>query len=76
LLKCRIYDGLSVVNMSKGNRYSIKIISCVAGKVEDFLEVFENTDVVAVLVAGILHREEVPIEAVKEHMRERGRETR
>jgi len=28
------------------------------------------------LIAGIFHREEVPIEAVKEHMRERGIETR
>jgi imidazole glycerol-phosphate synthase len=38
--------------------------------------VFEKTDVEAALAAGIFHREKVPIEAVKEHMRERGIETR
>jgi len=52
------------------------IASSGAGKVEHFSEVFENTDVEAALAAGIFHREEVPIEAVKEHMRERGLETR
>jgi glutamine amidotransferase/cyclase len=30
----------------------------------------------AALAAGIFHREEVPIEAVKKHMREKGIETR
>ena len=52
------------------------IASSGAGKVEHFSEVFEKTDMEAVLAAGIFHREEVPIEAVKEHMRERGIETR
>jgi len=52
------------------------IASSGAGKVEHFSEVFEKTDVEAALAAGIFHREEVPIEAVKEHMRERGIETR
>jgi glutamine amidotransferase/cyclase len=33
--------------------------------VEHFSEVFEKTDVEAALAAGIFHREEVPIEAVK-----------
>lgn len=47
-----------------------------AGKVEHFSEVFEKTDVEAALAAGIFHREEVPIEAVKDHMREKGIETR
>jgi glutamine amidotransferase/cyclase len=47
-----------------------------AGKVEHFSEVFEKTDVEAALAAGIFHREEVPIEAVKEHMRDEGIETR
>jgi glutamine amidotransferase/cyclase len=45
-------------------------------KVEHFSEVFEETDVEAALAAGIFHREEVPIEAVKDHMREKGIETR
>jgi glutamine amidotransferase/cyclase len=52
------------------------IASSSAGKVEHFSEVFKKTDVEAALAAGIFHREEVPIEAVKKHMRERGIETR
>jgi glutamine amidotransferase/cyclase len=44
--------------------------------VEHFSEIFEKTAVEAALAAGIFHREEVPIEAVKEHMREKGIETR
>ena len=52
------------------------IASSGAGKVEHFSEVFEKTDVEAALAAGIFHREEVPIDAVKAHMRERGIETR
>ena len=47
-----------------------------AGNVEHFSEVFERTDVEAALAAGIFHREEVPIEAAKEHMRDEGIETR
>jgi len=47
------------------------IASSGAGKVEHFSEVFEKTDVEAALAAGIFHREEVPIEAVKKHMREK-----
>ena len=52
------------------------IASSGAGKVEHFLEVFKKTNVEAALAAGIFHREEVPIEAVKEHMRDEGIETR
>ena len=52
------------------------IASSGTGKVEHFSEVFEKTKAEAALAAGIFHREEVPIEAVKEHMRERGIETR
>jgi glutamine amidotransferase/cyclase len=52
------------------------IASSGAGKVEHFSEVFEKTDVEAALAAGLFHREEVPIEAVKEHMRDEGIETR
>ena len=48
----------------------------VSEKVEHFSEVFEKTDVEAALAAGIFHREEVPIEAVKKHMRDEGIETR
>ena len=58
------------------NKVSIPVIaSSGAGKVEHFSEVFEKTDVEAALAAGIFHREEVPIKAVKEHRRERGIET-
>jgi len=52
------------------------IASSGTGKVEHFSEVFEKTDVEASLAAGIFHREEVPIEAVEEHMRKKGIETR
>jgi glutamine amidotransferase/cyclase len=44
--------------------------------VEHFSEVFQKTDVEAALAAGIFHREVVPTEAVKEHMREKGIVTR
>ena len=47
-----------------------------AGKVEHFSEVFEKTKAEAALAAGIFHREEIPIEAVKDHMRDEGIETR
>jgi glutamine amidotransferase/cyclase len=49
------------------------------GKAEHFSEFFEKIKAEAALAAGIFHREEVPIwavETVKEHMRERGIETR
>ena len=52
------------------------IASSGADKVEHFSEVFEKTKAEAALAAGIFHREEVPIAAVKEHMRDRGIETR
>jgi len=52
------------------------IASSGAGGVEHFSEVFAVTDVEAALAAGIFHRREVPIAAVKEHLREAGIETR
>ncbi|KAI5476202.1 glutamine amidotransferase / cyclase [Pseudohyphozyma bogoriensis] len=55
------------------NSVSIPVIaSSGAGKVEDFDEVFERTNVEAALAAGIFHRKEVPIEAVKDHLRKTG----
>jgi glutamine amidotransferase/cyclase len=82
LLNCIDKDGTNsgfdielVKHISEG--VSIPVIaSSGAGKVEHFSEVFEKTDVEAALAAGIFHRKEVSIEAVKEHMRERGIETR
>ena len=52
------------------------IASSGAGRVEHFSEVFEATGVEAALAAGIFHREEVPIAAVKAHLKSRGIETR
>ena len=61
-------------HISEGVSIPVIASSC-AGKVEHFSEVFEKTDVEAALAAGIFHREEVSIEAVKQHMREREIET-
>ncbi|WP_295435252.1 imidazole glycerol phosphate synthase subunit HisF [uncultured Thiodictyon sp.] len=52
------------------------IASSGAGRVEHFSEVFAATGVEAALAAGIFHRREVPIAAVKTHLQERGIETR
>jgi glutamine amidotransferase/cyclase len=48
------------------------IASSGAGTVQHFAEVFEKTDVEAGLAAGIFHRREVPIQAVKDHLRDVG----
>lgn len=52
------------------------IASSGAGAVEHFSQVFEQTSASAALAAGIFHRKEVPILAVKEHLRNRGTEVR
>ncbi len=52
------------------------IASSGAGRVEHFAEVFEATGVEAALAAGIFHRREVPIQAVKAFLRARGIEIR
>ena len=52
------------------------IASSGAGRVEHFSAVFAATDAEAALAAGIFHRREVPIEAVKSHLRDQGIETR
>lgn len=52
------------------------IASSGAGKVEHFTEVFAATDAEAALAAGIFHRREVPISAVKAHLKDDGIETR
>jgi glutamine amidotransferase/cyclase len=44
--------------------------------VEHFAEVFAATDVEAALAAGIFHRREVPIQAVKSYLLARGIEIR
>ncbi len=56
---------------------SIPIIaSSGAGRVEHFTEVFARTGVEAALAAGIFHRREIPIDAVKGHLRSHGVEVR
>ena len=52
------------------------IASSGAGVPEHFCEVFENTGAAAALAAGIFHRREVSIEAVKAHMAVAGIPTR
>lgn len=75
LLNCIDRDGtnsgfdLELVNMVK-NAVSIPIIaSSGAGCPEHFSEVFSKTKAEAALAAGIFHRHEVEINAVKEHLR-------
>ena len=48
------------------------IASSGAGKPEHFTDVFKATTVQAALAAGMFHRKEVEIEAVKQHMRDNG----
>ncbi|MEF3168079.1 MAG: imidazole glycerol phosphate synthase subunit HisF [Deltaproteobacteria bacterium] len=48
------------------------IASSGAGRIEHFSQVFEETDADAALAAGIFHRGEVPISAVKNHLKEKG----
>ena len=82
LLNCIDKDGTNSgfdIELVKHIRESVSIpviASSGAGKVKHFSEVFEKTDVEVALAAGIFHREEVPIEAVKKHMRDEGIETR
>jgi glutamine amidotransferase/cyclase len=82
LLNCIDRDGtnsgfdIELVNHIRDNVTIPVIASSGAGKVEHFSEVFQKTKAEAALAAGIFHREEVPIEAVKNHMREKGIETR
>lgn len=75
LLNCMDRDGtklgfdLELIRMVKAAVTIPVIASSGAGCVEHFSEVFAKTDVEAALAAGIFHRREVPITAVKEHLR-------
>ncbi|MGV1099918.1 HisA/HisF-related TIM barrel protein [Thiovibrio sp. JS02] len=82
LLNCIDKDGtnsgfdLELIRQIK-EAVSIPVIaSSGAGRVEHFSEVFEKTNADAALAAGIFHRREVPISAVKEHLRTKGVEIR
>jgi len=82
LLNCIDKDGTNSgfdIELTNHIRENVTIpvtVSSGAGKVEQFSEVFEKTKAEAALAAAIFHREEVAIDAVKEHMREKGIETR
>ena len=52
------------------------IASSGAGCKEHFADVFEKTDMEAALAAGIFHRKEVPISAVKKHLQDKEIEVR
>ena len=69
------YDLELIASVRKAVRIPI-IASSGAGKVEHFSEVFEKTNVEAALAAGIFHREEVPISAVKKHLKDAGYQVR
>lgn len=75
LLNCMDRDGtkrgfdLELTNMIKQAVTIPVIASSGAGCEEHFSEVFQETDVEAALAAGIFHRREVSIAAVKEHLR-------
>ncbi len=82
LLNCIDRDGTNsgfdheLINHVR-NAVTIPVIaSSGAGKPEHFSEVFAKTNAEAALAAGIFHRREVPIETVKEHLRDQGIETR
>jgi len=82
LLNCIDRDGtnsgfdLELINLVRSAVTIPVIASSGAGRVEHFSEVFKVTGVEAALAAGIFHRQEVPISAVKAHLKERGIETR
>ena len=82
LLNCIDRDGTNSgfdLELIKQVRQAVTIpviASSGAGCVEHFSRVFEETGVEAALAAGIFHRREVPISAVKEHLRKKGIETR
>jgi glutamine amidotransferase/cyclase len=74
LLNCIDRDGtgagfdLELITAVRDNVTIPVIASSGAGCVEHFLEVFRKTDVESALAAGIFHRREVPIEAVKTYL--------
>ncbi|KAL0091337.1 hypothetical protein J3Q64DRAFT_1709477 [Phycomyces blakesleeanus] len=74
LLNCMDRDGtnsgfeLDLIRDVKAAVSIPVIASSGAGCVEHFEEVFAKTNVEAALAAGIFHRKEVPIQAVKDHV--------
>ncbi|KAI8824323.1 uncharacterized protein EV422DRAFT_316718 [Fimicolochytrium jonesii] len=82
LLNCMDKDGTNsgydheLISMVKSAVKIPVIASSGAGRVEHFVDVFRQTGVEAALAAGIFHREEVPIGAVKAYLRGVGEEVR
>ena len=78
LLNCIDRDGtnsgfdIELINHIRDNATIPVTASSGAGKVEHFSEVFKQIKAEAALAAGIFHCEEVSIESVKDHLRERG----
>ncbi len=76
LLNCIDRDGtnsgfdLELINLVRGAVSIPVIASSGAGSAVHFVEVFQKTPAEAALAAGIFHRREVPISAVKEALRE------
>jgi glutamine amidotransferase/cyclase len=74
LLNCIDRDGtnmgfdIELVDAVRGGVTIPVIASSGAGSAAHFSEVFARTDVESALAAGIFHRREVPIQAVKEHL--------
>ncbi|KAL1914310.1 uncharacterized protein VTP21DRAFT_9003 [Calcarisporiella thermophila] len=74
LLNCMDRDGTNSgfdIELIRDVKAAVRIpvvASSGAGKVEHFSECFDQTDTEAALAAGIFHRREVPIEAVKAHL--------
>jgi imidazole glycerol phosphate synthase glutamine amidotransferase subunit len=78
LLNCIDKDGTNSgfdLDLINGVRAAVSIpviASSGAGCEAHFSEVFEQTGAEAALAAGIFHRKEVPIQAVKAHLAQRG----
>ncbi|KAH9624238.1 hypothetical protein KSS87_004981 [Heliosperma pusillum] len=78
LLNCIDCDGqgkgfdIDLVNLISDAVNIPVIASSGAGAVEHFSEVFEKTNASAALAAGIFHRKEIPVQAVKEHLLKKG----
>ncbi|SPD74560.1 Imidazole glycerol phosphate synthase subunit hisH [uncultured Desulfobacterium sp.] len=75
LLNCIDRDGtnsgfdIELINWVKSSVSIPVIASSGAGCVEHFYEVFTKTQAESALAAGIFHRREVPIEAVKDYLK-------
>ena len=82
LLNCIDRDGTNLgydLELTRDITQAVRIpviASSGAGRVEHFHEVFTQTDAEAALAAGIFHRKEVSINAVKNYLRERRVEVR